>query len=154
MKAVLFDYGGVLTEPLNGMFAAVAAECGAEPAELATLLVGSYEDGDHPWHRVERGEISFEELCRWGTEEGNRRGWRLDLTRLPGHMAALELRPAVAGRIAVLLDDFEVNLAAARAIGLHGVFVGPDADAALAELERLLDDGAQAERGRVTSSSP
>ena len=32
-------------------------------------------------------------------------------------MAALELRPAVAGRIAVLLDDFEVNLAAARPIG-------------------------------------
>jgi epoxide hydrolase-like predicted phosphatase len=204
MKAILFDYGGVLTEPVQAMFAALATDCGAELADLAALLVGAYEDGDHPWHRVERGEISFDELCRWGTEEGNRRGWRLDLARLPGHMAALQVRPAVADRIAelrrrgyltavvtnnakefgpvwkgqldlnlfdavidssdvgirkpdpriyhltlarlggvapeeaVLLDDFEVNLAAARAIGMHGVFVGPDTDAALAELERIL----------------
>jgi epoxide hydrolase-like predicted phosphatase len=220
VKAILFDYGGVLTEPVQVMFAALATECGAETADLAALLVGAYDDGDHPWHQVERGEIGFDELCRWGTEEGNRRGWRLDLTRLPDHMAALEMRPAVAARIvdlrrrgyltavvtnnakefgpvwkgqldfdlfdvvvdssdvgirkpdpriyrltlerlggiapedAVLLDDFEVNLDAARAIGLHGVFVGPDTDAALAELERLLGDDPQPDRGRVSSTSP
>jgi len=207
VKAVLFDYGGVLTEPVESMFAAIAADCGAETAELAALLVGGYEDGDHPWHQVERGEIPFADLCRWAAEEGNRRGWRLDLRQVLEHMAAFEFRSAMLERIvdlrrrgyrtalvtnnakefgpvwkqqldydslfdtvvdssdvgvrkpdpriyhltlerlgglapeeAVLLDDFEVNLAAARAIGMRGVFVGADTDAALAELERLLDE--------------
>jgi epoxide hydrolase-like predicted phosphatase len=207
VKAVLFDYGGVLTEPVESMFAAIAADCGAETAELAALLVGAYEDGDHPWHQVERGDLPFADLCRWAAEEGSRRGWRLDLRQVLEHMAAFEFRSAMLERIvdlrrrgyltalvtnnakefgpvwkqqldydtlfdtvvdssavgvrkpdpriyhltlerlgglapeeAVLLDDFEVNLAAARAIGMGGVFVGADTDAALAELERLLAD--------------
>ena len=76
MRAVLFDFGGVLTEPMAPMFAAVAAAAGAEPAEVASLLVGSYHGDDHPLHRLERGEGTFEDLCRWGDEEGARRGWR------------------------------------------------------------------------------
>ncbi|HTC80202.1 MAG TPA: HAD family phosphatase [Acidimicrobiia bacterium] len=221
MKAVLFDYGGVLTEPMGPMFAAVAADCGAEVADLVALLVGGYGDGDHPWHRLERGELPFDALCRWAADEGGRRGWRLDLRRMLDHLHVVGFRPALLERItdlrrrgyrtalvtnnarefgpywkdrlpyddlfdtvvdscevgvrkpdpriyqltlerlgglapdeAVLLDDFEVNLEAARAIGMHGVAVGDDTDAALAELERLLDDGALADRGRVTSSSP
>jgi len=221
VKAVLFDYGGVLTEPMGPMFAAVAADCGAEVADLVALLVGGYGDGDHPWHRLERGELPFDALCRWAADEGGRRGWRLDLRRMLDHLHVVGFRPALLERItdlrrrgyctalvtnnarefgpywkdrlpyddlfdtvvdscevgvrkpdpriyqltlerlgglapdeAVLLDDFEVNLEAARAIGMHGVAVGDDTDAALAELERLLDDGALADRGRVTSSSP
>jgi len=223
VKAVLFDYGGVLTEPMGPMFAAVAADCGAEVADLVALLVGGYGDGDpdHPWNRLERGELPFEDLCRWAADEGRRRGWRLDLTQILDHLMAVGFRPALLDRItdlrrrgyrtalvtnnarefgpcwkdrlpyddlfdtivdscevglrkpdpriyhltlerlgglapadAVLLDDFEVNLVAARAIGLHGVFVGDDTDAALAALERLLDDEPQPDLGRVTSSSP
>jgi putative hydrolase of the HAD superfamily len=205
VKAVLFDYGGVLTEPMGPMFAAVAAECGAEVPELVALLVGGYGDGDHPWHRLERGELSFEALCRWAADEGDRRGWRLDLTRMPDQLTTVGFRPALLDRIAdlrrrgfrtalvtnnarefgpcwkhrlpyddlfhtivdscevglrkpdpriyeltlerlgglapdeaVLLDDFEVNLESARAIGMYGVAVGDDTDAALAQLERLL----------------
>lgn len=221
VKAVLFDYGGVLTEPVQGMFVAIAADCGAETEELAALLVGGYEDDDHPWHRVERGELPFAELCRWAAEEGKRRGWRLDLMQVLEHMAAFEFRPAVLERVAdlrrrgyrtalvtnnarefgpvwkeqldyddlfdtvvdssdvgvrkpdpriyhltldrlgglapeeaVLLDDLEVNLAGARAIGMHGVSVGDDTDAALAELERLLADDPHPDLGRVTSTNP
>jgi len=40
---------------------------------------------------------------------------------------------------AVFLDDFEGNLVAARAIGMHGILVGPDPGPALAELVALLD---------------
>ena len=40
---------------------------------------------------------------------------------------------------AVFLDDFEGNLVAARAIGMHGILVGPDPRPALAELAALLD---------------
>jgi epoxide hydrolase-like predicted phosphatase len=39
---------------------------------------------------------------------------------------------------AVFLDDLESNVAAARALGLHGIVVGDPPDAALDELDALL----------------
>ncbi|MEZ5139328.1 MAG: hypothetical protein R2711_11350 [Acidimicrobiales bacterium] len=31
-------------------------------AELLELVFGPYDqDGDHPWHRLERGELSFDD---------------------------------------------------------------------------------------------
>jgi putative hydrolase of the HAD superfamily len=39
---------------------------------------------------------------------------------------------------AVFLDDFEGNVVAAQAIGMHGIVVGPDPTPALAELDRIL----------------
>jgi putative hydrolase of the HAD superfamily len=207
VKAVLFDFGGVLTEPMTPMFAAIAATAGADPAELASLLVGAYDGDDHPLHRLERGELTFTELCRWARDEGQRRGWQLDLAPMIDHLEVIGLRQPVLDRVAdlrrrgyrtavvtnnfkeitalwrarvdidrlfdtvvdscqvgvrkpdaaiyrltlerlggmaaeeaVLLDDFEANLAGARAIGMHGVFVGTDTGAALGELERVLDE--------------
>lgn len=205
MKAVLFDYGGVLTEPMGPMFAAIAASAGADTEELAAFLVGTYDTEEHPLHRLERGELTFAEWCRWGRDEGARRGWSLDLAPMLGHLEIIGLRTAVLDRIpdlrrrgyktavvtnnfeeitalwrarvdidalfdtivdscmvgvrkpdpgiyhltlerlgglapeeTVLLDDFEANLAGARAIGMHAVLVGADTEAALAELERIL----------------
>ena len=205
MKAVLFDFGGVITEPMGPMFEAVAAAAGAEAHEVAALLIGAYDRDDHPLNQVEVGKMSFAELCDWARAEGASRGWRLELAPMIDHLEAVAVRPAmldgVAGlrrrgyrtavvtnnfkeitalwrarvdidalfdtvvdscevgvrkpdpRIyhlalerlggispedAVLLDDFEVNLAGARAIGMHGIHVGADTDAALAELEDLL----------------
>jgi len=40
---------------------------------------------------------------------------------------------------AVFLDDFAGNVAAARALGMHGILVGPDPAPAVAELLALLD---------------
>ena len=221
MKAVLFDFGGVITAPMGPMFEAVAAAAGAEPAEVAALLVGSYDAQDHPLNRLERGEGTFAELCEWAREQGAARGWTLELAPMVTHLETIELRQGMLDRVAdlrrrgyrtaivtnnfkeitalwrarvdidalfdtvvdscevglrkpdpgiyhltlerlggiapgdaVLLDDFESNLAGARAIGMHAVFVGADTDAAIAELEALLAGGGQADRGRVTSTSP
>jgi epoxide hydrolase-like predicted phosphatase len=41
---------------------------------------------------------------------------------------------------AVFLDDYAGNVAAARAVGLHGIVVGPDPQPALDELAALLED--------------
>jgi FMN phosphatase YigB (HAD superfamily) len=38
----------------------------------------------------------------------------------------------------VFLDDFEHNVLAARAVGMHGIVVGPDPRAALTELDVLM----------------
>lgn len=60
VEAVFFDFGGVF---INSPFAAAAetaARMGVPEHELLELVFGPYDvDGDHPWHRMERGELSF-----------------------------------------------------------------------------------------------
>ena len=48
---------------------------------------------------------------------------------------------AADARRAVFLDDVEQNVHAARAVGMHGILVGPDPRPALAELEALVAAG-------------
>lgn len=50
---------------------------------------------------------------------------------------ALE-RLGIGPEAAVFLDDFEQNVVAARALGMHGIVVGADPRVALAELDALL----------------
>jgi epoxide hydrolase-like predicted phosphatase len=59
MEAVLFDFGGVFTaSPFEAMEAA-GAEFGTDPARLREIVFGPYDhDTNHPWHCLERGEIS------------------------------------------------------------------------------------------------
>jgi len=61
---VIFDVGGVLAA--TGRHSDFAKRFPPEHAErVIKLFVGDYaEDGDHPWHRLERGEITFEENRR------------------------------------------------------------------------------------------
>jgi HAD superfamily hydrolase (TIGR01509 family) len=46
--AVIFDVGGVLAHPTAGQFP-------------ETFFGSHIEDGDHPWHRLERGELTMAE---------------------------------------------------------------------------------------------
>ena len=60
IEAVLFDYGGVFTPSPFAAAEAYAVAIGAEPAVLIEVVFGSYDtDGDHVWHRLERGEVPF-----------------------------------------------------------------------------------------------
>lgn len=60
VQAVLFDFGGVF---MASPFAAVRAfgvQQGIDPDRVLELLFGAYDrDTDHPWHRLERGELSL-----------------------------------------------------------------------------------------------
>ena len=59
--AVIFDFAGVLTVSPRSMMTEQAQVAGRPFAELAPLLMGPVdEDTDHPWHRIERGEITME----------------------------------------------------------------------------------------------
>jgi hypothetical protein len=41
-------------------------EAGHDGDEVLELMLGPYaEDTDHPWHRVERGEIPLSEYGAW-----------------------------------------------------------------------------------------
>jgi epoxide hydrolase-like predicted phosphatase len=62
--AVLFDFGGVFIDSPFALADRAAARLGIAPELLTEVVFGSYdEDTDHPWHRLERGEIPLD-ACR------------------------------------------------------------------------------------------
>ena len=68
IDAVIFDLGGVLAA--NGRHSDFAARFPADKAEqVRSIMLGDYgTDGDHPWHRVERGEITLREVRQLNRE--------------------------------------------------------------------------------------
>lgn len=93
VTAVLFDFAGVLTSsPWGAMTAAGGGDL--------ELLIGSYEeDGDHPWHRVERGEMSIADWITEVTAEADRRGAAVDFSVLQQLLAELTVHQPVVDRI-------------------------------------------------------
>lgn len=64
IDAVIFDFAGVLTISPIQLITAKAQEVGLTVAEAMPLMAGPMdEDTDHPWHRIERGEITYEAFC-------------------------------------------------------------------------------------------
>jgi putative hydrolase of the HAD superfamily len=204
--AVLFDFGGVFTLSPFGALAEASVEWGADPTLIHDVLFGPYDrDTDHPWHRLERGELSlvdaragiqqlaadagleldpFAALSRLGRDDDQRpqvverartvkaagvrtacvtnnvaefgNGWRamipvaelFDVIVDSSQSGVRKPNPAIfalaldalgvrADR-AVFLDDFAGNIAAAEAVGLRGILVGPDRLAAFDLLDGLL----------------
>jgi len=75
IRAVLFDFGGVFTPSPFAVLDTLGEQLGADPQQLMRLVFGPYEaDTDHPWHRLERGEVSFlearEAILALGRAEG------------------------------------------------------------------------------------
>ncbi len=61
IEAVLFDFGGVFMDSPFEAVRAFGGRCGVGDRVLE-LVFGCYDaDTDHPWHRLERGEISLAE---------------------------------------------------------------------------------------------
>ena len=57
----MFDFGGVFTDSPFHAVHAFGDELGIDAGEVTRIVFGSYErDGDHPWHQLERGEITLE----------------------------------------------------------------------------------------------
>jgi epoxide hydrolase-like predicted phosphatase len=73
--AVLFDFGGVfLPSPFEVLYEA-ASRFGVSPQTVLATCFGSYDqDTDHPWHRLERGEITAQDalagIAGLATESG------------------------------------------------------------------------------------
>ncbi len=62
VHAVVFDFGGVFTPSPFGAAHAYARAQGADPDALVRVVFGDYgTDTDHPWHRLERGELAMVE---------------------------------------------------------------------------------------------
>lgn len=64
VDVVLFDFGGVFTGSPFAAVTEMAAAEGLDPQAFAAVMFGDYsQDNDHPWHRLERGEVSFDDAC-------------------------------------------------------------------------------------------
>jgi putative hydrolase of the HAD superfamily len=83
LRAVISDFGGVLTTPLLGSFAAFQDETGIPPEALGMAMQRIAEaDGEHPLYELERGRITEAAfLERLGGELVTELGHRPELHR-------------------------------------------------------------------------
>lgn len=83
IEAVLFDFGGVFTESPFEAAREVGRELGVDPALMLETVFGPYdEDTNHPWHRLERGEITLTEAREGILALGESHGFESDLFRV------------------------------------------------------------------------
>jgi len=125
LTAVLFDFGGVFTDSPFHAFDVYGSKIGASSEQVSEIVFGGYGlDGDHPWHRVERGEITLEDaraaILTLGREQGlevdiwdvfmamseNGGGLRTELVDYVRRIRAAGLSTAIVTNNVVELRDF------------------------------------------------
>jgi putative hydrolase of the HAD superfamily len=93
IRALISDFGGVLTTPLSERFLAYEAEVGVSLEELGKAMHRAGEAyGDNPLFALERGEIAEAEFGRRLAEQLDA---GFDLARLRHHLAQIEPNPAM-----------------------------------------------------------
>jgi putative hydrolase of the HAD superfamily len=81
IRAIVSDFGGVLTTPLSEAFRGYQAKSGIKAEDLGRAMAQAQERyGEHPLFELERGEISEEEFGR-RLQEGLPQGFDLDRLR-------------------------------------------------------------------------
>jgi len=207
ITTAVFDFGGVFTASPLGLAREAAIQAGVDPDQLIALMLGDYgAESNHPWHRVERGEMSLDDARTWARAEtmhrlgvefdpmvvmaplmsGKPRVEMVDLVselrsagvttalltnnakelrpfwtaladwdslfdhivdsseigvRKPAHGAfllALERCGTADPASAVMIDDFQVNLDGAAAVGMQTRLVEEDPTEAIAAIRQLV----------------
>lgn len=106
IEAVLFDLHGVLTSSPWSALAAVGTGGGAAEDDVLALMLGDYTvDGDHPWHRLERGEITLGDYVPAIVEAAARAGITLDFERLRGFNDRIVVNTTMVERVRSLRTD-------------------------------------------------
>ena len=101
-EAFLFDFGGVFTDSPFTAVEDFGRAIGADPGRVSAIVFGSYEhDGEHPWHRLERGEIALEAARESILALGREGGLEVDIYQLFARMAGNDAGAASRG---VLLE--------------------------------------------------
>ena len=99
--AVLFDFGGVVSTSPFALMDDVGTSMGLPDGVLADLLMGEYGvDGDEPWHRLERGEITALEWFGDVLRRAEERGVTIDTSKFQaGFYGGISVHDAVVDRI-------------------------------------------------------
>jgi putative hydrolase of the HAD superfamily len=89
IDVILFDFGGVFTASPFTAVVTYASTLGVEPRQLTDIVFGSYHaDTDHPWHQLERGQISLEQAREDILAAGSPQGAPIDIYEVFAAMAA------------------------------------------------------------------
>jgi epoxide hydrolase-like predicted phosphatase len=100
IRAVLFDFTGVVTTSPFGTIGAIGDVSGVEADVVLDLMLGDYSvDTDHPWHRLERGEISVVDYAVDVQARADAAGLELDFDRLRNVMGDLDVQAATVDTI-------------------------------------------------------
>jgi epoxide hydrolase-like predicted phosphatase len=103
IDAVVFDWGGVITPSPFALVRGMGEQ--HESDEVLELMMGPYDrDTDHPWHRVERGELTLAEFGAYVAAETEARGIVLSRPE-NGVMADMVARPEVVDTIGRLRGE-------------------------------------------------
>ncbi len=105
VEAVLWDVGGVFLPSPFSHLRSFGPEVGMDGDELLELVFGPYhEDTDHPWHRLERGEMTFEACNADLVALAARSGYEVDpmavLMRMGGDGGTIVRADVVAAAVA------------------------------------------------------
>ncbi len=91
IKAILFDYGGVYADSPFAAIKDVADDMGLDADLLKAITFGDmYIDGDHPWHRLEKGEITLEEAREGILAEGEKHDLKTDIYEMFARFAGVD----------------------------------------------------------------
>lgn len=135
VDAVVYDFGGVfMASPFEAM-RALADEKGIGYEQLLELFFGSYHaDTDHPWHRVERGELGLVEARELIAQAALEQGHELDLFDMFRFLSGGEVNDAMVDNVR------RVRAAGARtAILTNNLAEGRDFWRNLIPLDELFD---------------
>ena len=110
IRAVLFDFGGVFTDSPFHAVHDFGEELRVEPVEITRIVFGSYEhDGDHPWHQLERGEITLENARNQILGLGQKLDLQIDIyelfARMAGNNAGADQRKPLVERVSSLRQE-------------------------------------------------
>jgi putative hydrolase of the HAD superfamily len=107
IDAVLFDFGGVLT--IGSPFTALGAlglDAGVDPERVLEVLMGVYhEDTDHPFHRMERGELGAAEWFALAQTDLAGIGITVEPGALIALFQSLGVQEAMVDRVRALKSD-------------------------------------------------
>lgn len=104
IDAVVFDFGGVITvfSPFTAL-GELGAEAGVDPDRVLQLLMGPYhEDTDHPFHRMERGELSALDWFQQTVPVMAEVGIELDIMKMTSLFRSLGVHDVVVDRVRAL----------------------------------------------------
>jgi putative hydrolase of the HAD superfamily len=103
VKAVLFDFTGVITTSPFAAMGSIGEANGVDAEVVLDLMLGDYSvDSDHPWHRLERGEITIMDYAGDVQTRADEAGLVLDFDSLRTLMTDLEVQPVTVEAIAAV----------------------------------------------------
>jgi epoxide hydrolase-like predicted phosphatase len=106
IEAVLFDLHGVLTSSPWAGLASVGTGAGKTQEEVLAVMLGDYSvDDDHPWHRLERGEIGIGQYLPEVMALAAEAGVELDFNQLRGFNDRITIHDDVVDRVRTLRAD-------------------------------------------------